>query len=96
MTSAPFGAGAVAAHAVRADGGLEMLLKAEIDQRVQPVDGLDPDVAASAAIAAVGSTELDEFLAPEGDAARAAVTRLDIDFAWSRNFMLRPSLGIGA
>ena len=48
--------------------GLEMLLEAEIDQRVEAVDGLDPDVAAAAAVAAVRAAELDEFLAPERNA----------------------------
>ena len=59
------GAGAVASHAVLAGLGLEMLLVAIVDQRVQPVDRLDADVAAAAAIAAVGAAELDELLAPE-------------------------------
>ena len=59
------GARAVAAHAVNARAGLEMLLKAEIDQCVQAVDGLHPDVAATATIAAIRTAELDEFLAPE-------------------------------
>ena len=45
-----------------------MLLVAEVDQRVQIVHRLDDDVAAAAAIAAVGPAELDELLAPEADA----------------------------
>ena len=75
------GAGAVAAHAVDAGLGLEMLLVAIVDQRVEPVDGLDPDVAAAAAVAAVRSAELDELLAPERDAAGAAVAGAD-DRPW--------------
>jgi hypothetical protein len=43
---------------------LEMLLVAIVDQRVQPVDDLQPDVTATAAIAAVRPAELDELFAP--------------------------------
>src|SRR5690606_6697819 len=73
------GAGAVAAHAVHAGPGPEMLLVAVVDQRVEPVDRLDPDVAAAAAVAAVRAAELDELLAPERDRTGAAVARSDID-----------------
>src|SRR5690606_3480345 len=48
-----FGAGAVAAHAVRAGLGLEMLLVAIVDKRVEAVDGFGPDIAAASAIPAV-------------------------------------------
>ena len=48
--------------------GLEMLLVAVVDQRVEPVDAFGPDVAAAAAVAAVRPAELDELLAPERDA----------------------------
>ena len=85
------GAGAVAAHAVDAGLGLEMLLVAIVDQRVQPVDRLHPDIAAAAAVAAVRPAELDELLAPERHRAGAAVAGADIDFAWSRNFIGRPT-----
>src|SRR5262252_210034 len=54
---------AVLAHAVLAPLSLEMLLIAVVDQRVQPVDRLDDDVAAAAAIAAAGAAEFDEFFA---------------------------------
>src|SRR6266702_2096399 len=50
-----------------------------VDRRVEPVDGLDDDVAAAAAIAARWSAELDELLAPERDAAVAAVAGADVD-----------------
>ena len=63
-------AGQVAAHAVHAGLGLEMLLVAIVDQRVEAVDAFGPDIAAAAAIAAVGAAELDELLAPERDGAR--------------------------
>ena len=72
-------AGAVLAHAVHAGLGLEMLLVAEVDQRVEAVGAFDHDVAAAPAIAAVGAAELDELLAPERDAARPAVAGADVD-----------------
>src|SRR5204863_1303049 len=56
------GAVAVAAHAVAAGLGLEVLLISIIDEGVEAVDGLDPDVAAAAAVAAVGAAVLDELL----------------------------------
>ena len=67
------GAGAVLAHAAAAALGLEVLAVAVVDQRVEVGDALHPHVAALAAVAAVGAAELDELLAPERDAAVAAV-----------------------
>src|SRR5690349_1049821 len=46
---------AVLTHAMTAGLCLEMLLVAVVDQGVQPVDRLDPDVAAAPAVAAVRS-----------------------------------------
>ncbi len=66
------GAVHVLAHAVAAALGLEVLLVAVVDQRIEAVDRLDHDVAAAAAVAAAGPAELDELLAAEGDAAVAA------------------------
>src|SRR5690606_12564109 len=85
-------AGAVAAHAVYADRRLEMLLIAEIDQRVEAVDGLDPDVPAAPAVAAVRAAELDEFLAPEGNGAGPAVPGPDIYFGFVQKFHRPPSI----
>src|ERR1041385_4785976 len=65
----PIGAMAIFAHAVLAALRLEMLLVAVIDQRVEPVDGLDNDVPALAAVTAVRAAELDELLAPKRHAA---------------------------
>jgi hypothetical protein len=73
------GAMAVLAHAIGALLRLEVLLVAVVDQRVQPVHGLDHDVAAAPAIAAAGPAKLDEFFAPERHAAIAAVAGADID-----------------
>ena len=82
-------AGAVLAHAVHAGLGLEMLLVAEVDQRVEAAGAFDHDVAAAAAVAAVGAAEFDEFLAPERDAARPAVARADIDAGLIEEFHAR-------
>lgn len=64
---------AVAAHAMHAGLGLEMLLIAVVDQGVEAVDGLDPDIAAAAAVTAIRAAEFDEFLTPERNRAGAAV-----------------------
>src|SRR5258708_37136177 len=70
--------GAVFAHAVAAGLRLEMLLVAIVDQGIEPIDALRDDIAAAAAIAAVGTAELDELLAPERDATRPAVAEADV------------------
>ena len=80
------GAMAVLAHAIGALRRLEVLLVAIVDQRVQPVDDLDDDVAATAAIAAGGAAELDEFLAAERHAAVTAVAGADIDLCLVKEF----------
>src|SRR5438477_8797768 len=49
-----------------------MLGVAEVDQRIEAGHRLEDDVAAVAAVAAVGSAEFDELLAPERDRAGAA------------------------
>ena len=54
-------------------GGAEMLRVAEIDQRIQVLRGFEDDVAATAAIAAVGAAEFHVLFAAEGDYAVAAV-----------------------
>src|SRR4051812_7560135 len=80
------GAVAVLAHAVGALRRLEVLLVAIIDQRVQPVGDLDDDVAAAPALAAAGPAELDILLAPERDAAIAAIAGADIDLGFIEEF----------
>ena len=80
------GAMAVLAHAIGALRRLEVLLVAIVDQRVQPVDHLDDDVAATAAIAAGGPAELDELLAAERHAAVTAVAGADIDLCLVKEF----------
>jgi hypothetical protein len=71
-------AGALPAHAGLAVLREEMLLIAKVDQRVQPLDRLGPDIAATPAVAAVRPAVFDELLAPETDAAPAARTRADM------------------
>jgi hypothetical protein len=65
------GAGHVLPGAALAARGAEMLGVAKIDQRVEPGDGFEHDVAALAAIAAVGAAIFDIFFTPEGDRAGA-------------------------
>ena len=73
-TSLPPGAVAVLAHAMLALLGLEVLLVAVIDERVEALDAFGPNIAAAAAVAAVGPAELDELFPAKRDAAGAAVT----------------------
>ncbi len=73
-------AGPVGAHPVLAVAGLEMLLIPEVDQRVEIGDTLNLHIPAPAAIAAVGTSELNKFFPPEGEAAIPAVPRANIDF----------------
>jgi hypothetical protein len=80
------GAMAVLAHAVGALLGLEVLLIAVVDQRVQSVDHFEDDIAAAAAIAAGGAAELDILLAAERHAAVTAVAGADIDFCLVKEF----------
>ena len=56
-----------------------MLLEAVVDQGVEILHRFGPDIAAAAAIAAIGSAIFDELLAPERDAAVTAGAGLDID-----------------
>ena len=76
----------VAAHAMDAGLCLEMLLIPVINQRIEIVDGLGPDIAALAAIAAVGSAILNVFFAVKRYATGAAGTGFDIDFGLIEKF----------
>ena len=80
------GAVAVLAHAVGAGRGLEVLLVAVVDEGIEPVDALHDDVAAAAAIAAIGAAELDEFLAQEADRTGATVAGADKDLGLIEKF----------
>ena len=73
------GAGLVAAGAALAARRPEMLGVAEVDQRIEALDRLEDDVAALAAVAAVGPAIFDIFLAPEADRARPAGAGADED-----------------
>src|SRR5690606_15822786 len=74
-------AGALAAHAAAPVLGKEMLLIAEVDQRVEAFNGHGHDIAAPAAVPAIGPAVFDEFLAAEGNAAVASGARADGDTA---------------
>ena len=77
---------AVLAHTAAAVLGLEMLLVAVIDQRVETLDRQRDHVAALAAVAAARAAELDEFLAPERDAAVSAVAGADENLGFIEEF----------
>src|SRR5260221_10984511 len=79
-------AAAVGAHAVMALLGAEMLLVAVVDERVEVGHRLDDDVAAAAAVAAIGTAELDEFLAPEAAGDGTAVAALHEDLGLVEEF----------
>ena len=53
---------------------------------LRPSTALDDHVAAAAAVAAVRPAELDELLAPERDAAVAAVAGADVDLGFIKKF----------
>src|SRR4029079_15331619 len=74
------------AHAIAAALRLEMLLIAVVDQCIEAGNGLDDDVTACAAIAAIGPTELDKLLAPERHAAVPACAGRDIDLGFVEKF----------
>ncbi len=71
--------GPVLPHAVAAAPGLEVLLIAVVDERIEVLDADDDDVATLAAVTAVRAAELDELLAPEAHAPVAAVAGLHVD-----------------
>ncbi len=77
---------AILAHAIGALLGLEVLLIAVIDQRIEAIDRFDHDIAAAAAIAAARPAELDILLAAERHAAIAAVAGADINFCLVEKF----------
>ncbi len=70
----------VTPHALNAALCLEMLGIAEVDQGIEASDGFKNDVAALAAIAAIGTAILDIFLAPETDRPRPARTGANENF----------------
>ena len=84
------GAGLVAAGAALAARRPEMLGVAEVDQRIEALDRLEDDVAALAAVAAVGPAIFDIFLAPEADRARPARAGADEDLGLVEEMHGRP------
>ena len=92
-TSLAAGAGAILPGAVAAASCPEVLPVAVVDQGIEPGHRFDHDVAAIAAVAAVGTAELDEFLAPERQAAVAAVAALHQDLGFVEEAHVGPSAG---
>ena len=76
----------IAAHAMNAGVGLEVLLVAIVDQGVQALDGLHPDAAAIAAVAAIRAAILDVLLPAKGHGAAASVAGLDVHLALVEKF----------
>src|SRR5262245_2827583 len=72
-------AGAIAAHAMATRLGLEVLLVAIVDQRVQAVDAQRNHVTATPSIAAVRTAEFNELLAPKRHTAVSARAGADVD-----------------
>ena len=74
---------AVAAGAltVRSALGTKVMLKAVIDQRRQLSIGLDDDIAATTAVAAIGATLGDKGLAPKRHASGTAVAAAHVNAA---------------
>ena len=73
------GAVLVASQPGATAAGLELVPRAKVGQVAQPGIGNQHHVAAVAAVAAVGPTLRDVLLAPEGEAAAAAPSRLDVN-----------------
>ncbi len=63
-----------------------MLLVAVIDQRIEAVDRLYHHITTIAAVAAIRSAELDEFLAPERDTAVPARAGRYVDLGFIEEF----------
>ncbi len=74
------GAGPVRAGAAGAALGAEVLRVAEVDQRIEAGHRLEDDVAALAAVAAVGATEFDELFTAKTDRARATGAGTHVNF----------------
>ena len=72
---------ATGALAVRAALGTEVMLKAVIDQRRQLSIGLDDDIAATAAVAAIGAALGNKCLAPKRHASGSAVAAANVNAA---------------
>lgn len=66
---------------VRAALGAEVMLKAVIDQRRQLSIGLDDDIAATTAVAAIGAALGDKCLAPKRHASGSAVAAAHVNAA---------------
>ena len=82
-------AGPVAAHAMMAFLGLEMLSVTEINQGVQILDAFKPYIAAAATIAAIGAAVFNKFFTVKAFAAGATVAAFNKDFSFIKEFHSR-------
>ncbi len=83
---APVRTRSILPHAGRTALRREMLLITVVDERVEVLHALDPDVAAITAVAAVRPAELDELLTPERNAAVSASAGLYVDLGLIEKF----------
>lgn len=72
---------ATSALTMRAALGTEVMLKSVIDQRRQLSIGLDDDIAATTAVAAIGAALGDKCLAPKRHASCSAVAAANVNAA---------------
>ena len=79
----------LAAHAVFTALGFEAGFVAEIHQGIEIFIGNQPNIATTAAIAAIGAAQRNEFLAPERNAAVAAIAGGHHDFCFVYEFHTR-------
>ena len=87
--------GAVTAHAMHADFGLEMLLIAEINQGIEVFDRLKNDIAATPAVTTIGTAKLNIFFTPKAYRASTAAATAHINLGLveklhNRSFGQRP------
>ena len=80
------GAGPVPTHTVGTAPRLEMLTVAEVDQGVEPLNGLHHHIAAFATVAAVRATEFHILLTAERAGAVSAIAGLNVDLGLVEKF----------
>src|SRR6516225_5274045 len=66
--------------------GLEVLLIAIVDQRIEAVHAFRHHIAAAPTIPAIGPAELDKFFAPERHATGPAIAGADVDLGLVEEF----------
>src|SRR5215813_9888287 len=79
-------AGAVLPHPISAALRFEVLLITVIDEGIEAGNRFHHDITTSAAVAAVGAAEFDEFIAPERHAAVPTCAGRDVDLGFIEEF----------